>query len=86
MKRPSRRAPGFTLIEVLVALAIVAIGMAAVLSTLTSSASTVIYMKDRTLAQWIAGFARSAAPAFVVMIRITLRKSTVLPLWSVSFP
>jgi len=50
----NRRSRGFTLIEVLVALAIVAIGMAAVLSTLTSSASTVIYMKDRTLAQWIA--------------------------------
>ena len=49
-----RGARGFTLIEVLVALAIVAIGMAAVLGTLTSSASTVIYMKDRTLAQWIA--------------------------------
>jgi general secretion pathway protein I len=49
-----RHAHGFTLIEVLVALAIVAIGMAAVLSTLTSSASTVIYMKDRTVAQWIA--------------------------------
>jgi general secretion pathway protein I len=50
----NRGARGFTLIEVLVALAIVAIGMAAVLGTLTSSASTVIYMKDRTLAQWIA--------------------------------
>ena len=50
----NRRARGFTLIEVLVALAIVAIGMAAVLGTLTSSASTVIYMKDRTLAQWVA--------------------------------
>jgi general secretion pathway protein I len=49
-----KRARGFTLIEVLVALAIVAIGMTAVLGTLTSSASTVIYMKDRTLAQWIA--------------------------------
>jgi len=48
------RVRGFTLIELLVALAIVAIGMAAVLGTLTSSASTVIYMKDRTLAQWIA--------------------------------
>ena len=45
---------GFTLIEVLVALAIVAIGMAAVLSALTSSASTVLYMRDKTLAQWIA--------------------------------
>lgn len=50
----NRRSRGFTLIEVLVALAIVAIGMAAVLGTLTSSATTVIYMKDRTLAQWVA--------------------------------
>jgi len=48
------RESGFTLIEVLVALAIVAIGMAAVLSSLTSSASTVLYMRDKTLAQWIA--------------------------------
>jgi general secretion pathway protein I len=45
---------GFTLIEVLVALAIVAIGMAAVLSTITSSASTVLYMRDKTLANWVA--------------------------------
>jgi len=48
------RQRGFTLIEVLVALAIVAIGMAAVLSTLTSSASTVLYLHDKTLAQWVA--------------------------------
>ena len=54
LRAGNRRARGFTLIEVLVALAIVAIGMAAVLGTLTSSASTVIYMKDRTIAQWIA--------------------------------
>ena len=49
-----RRQGGFTLIEVLVALAIVAIGMAAVLSALTSSASTVLYMRDKTLANWVA--------------------------------
>lgn len=48
------RLRGFTLIEVLVALAIVAIGMAAVLGTLTSSASTVVYMRDKTLANWVA--------------------------------
>lgn len=48
------REGGFTLIEVLVALAIVAIGMAAVLGTLTSSASTVVYMRDKTLANWVA--------------------------------
>jgi general secretion pathway protein I len=49
-----RESGGFTLIEVLVALAIVAIGMAAVLGTLTSSASTVVYMRDKTLANWVA--------------------------------
>jgi general secretion pathway protein I len=41
-------------VEVLVALAIVAIGMAAVLGALTSSANTVSYLHDKTLAQWIA--------------------------------
>jgi len=49
-----RYARGFTLIEVLVALAIVAIGMAAVLGALTSSASTVSYLRDKTFAQWVA--------------------------------
>jgi general secretion pathway protein I len=44
---------GFTLVEVLVALAIVVIGMAAVLGALTSSANTTAYMRDKTLAQWV---------------------------------
>ncbi len=46
-------APGFTLIEVLVAIAIVALGMSAVLGALSSSASTVSYLKDRTFAEWV---------------------------------
>jgi general secretion pathway protein I len=50
--RSTRR--GFTLIEVLVALAIVAIGMAALMSALTSSASNTSYFKDKTLAEWVA--------------------------------
>ncbi|HTX25291.1 MAG TPA: type II secretion system minor pseudopilin GspI [Steroidobacteraceae bacterium] len=45
---------GFTLIEVLVALAIVAIGMAAVLRTLGSAADTAVYLRDKTFAEWIA--------------------------------
>jgi general secretion pathway protein I len=45
---------GFTLVEVLVALAIVAIGMAAVLGALTSSANTLAYLRDKTFAQWVA--------------------------------
>ena len=48
------RAAGFTLIEVLVALAIVTIGMAAVLESLSSSANTVIYLRDKTLSEWVA--------------------------------
>jgi general secretion pathway protein I len=52
VRRALRR--GFTLIEVLVALAIVAIGMAAVMGALTSSANTISYLRDKTFAQWVA--------------------------------
>jgi general secretion pathway protein I len=52
--RPPGRQNGFTLIEVLVALAIVAIGMAAVLEALTSSANTAVYLQDKTFAEWVA--------------------------------
>jgi general secretion pathway protein I len=45
---------GFTLLEVLVALAIVTLGMAAVLGALSSSAGTVSYLRDKTFAQWVA--------------------------------
>jgi type II secretion system protein I len=45
---------GFTLIEVLVALAVVAIGMAAVLESVSSSADSAVYLRDKTLAEWIA--------------------------------
>jgi general secretion pathway protein I len=48
------RFDGFTLIEVLVALAIVAIGMAAVMEALTSSANTALYLQDKTFAEWVA--------------------------------
>jgi general secretion pathway protein I len=47
-------AGGFTLIEVLVALVIVAFGMGAVLSALSTSAFNVSALRDKTLAQWIA--------------------------------
>jgi general secretion pathway protein I len=48
------RAPGFTLIEVLVALAIAAIGLAAVLDVVTNSARNSVYLRDKTFASWIA--------------------------------
>jgi general secretion pathway protein I len=53
MRRAAQRLRGFTLIEVLVALAIVTVGMAAVLGTLSSSADTLSYLRDRTFAQWV---------------------------------
>ncbi len=48
----SRR--GFTLVEVLVALVIVALGMAALLGTMSSAADTTVYLREKTFANWIA--------------------------------
>jgi general secretion pathway protein I len=45
---------GFTLIEVLIALVIVALGMSALLETLGSAADTSTWLRDKTFAQWIA--------------------------------
>ena len=54
MRRPIRLTDGFTLIEVLVALVIVAVGMSALMGALTSSAKSVTYMQDKTFAEWVA--------------------------------
>ena len=48
------RRQGFTLLEVLIALAIVAMSVGALLGTVTSSASNIIYLKEKTLAEWVA--------------------------------
>lgn len=50
----SPAARGFTLLEVLVALVVVALGMSALLETLTQSAQNVAALRDRTVAEWIA--------------------------------
>lgn len=51
---PRRATGGFTLVEVLVALIIVAFGMSAVLLALSSAADTVGRLRDKSLAEWIA--------------------------------
>jgi general secretion pathway protein I len=48
------RGRGFTLIEVLVALMVVAMGLAALMITVSSTARTSGYLRDKTLAQWMA--------------------------------
>jgi general secretion pathway protein I len=49
-----RRAGGFTLVEVLVALMIVAMGLAALMIAVSGTARTSGYLRDKTLAQWMA--------------------------------
>jgi general secretion pathway protein I len=49
-----KRTAGFTLIEVLVALIVVGLGMLAVIQTVSQTANTTSYMREKTIAQWIA--------------------------------
>jgi general secretion pathway protein I len=52
--RARTRTRGFTLLEVLVALVIVAFGMGAVLASLSAAANNVSALREKTLAQWVA--------------------------------
>ena len=45
---------GFTLVEVLVALVVIALGLAALMVAVQGAARTSGYLRDKTLAQWIA--------------------------------
>jgi len=48
------RSRGFTLVEVLIALAVVALGAAALMSALSSGSQTVERLRDRSFAEWVA--------------------------------
>lgn len=54
MTGPLRPLRGFTLIEVLVALVIVALGVGALAAALVSAASGTERLRSRTLAEWVA--------------------------------
>ncbi len=45
---------GFTLVEVLVAVAIVALGLSGILMTINGMAASSAYLRDKTLANWVA--------------------------------
>ena len=51
---PIRKASGFTLIEVMVALAIIGITMGAFLKAASQNAASTGYLRDKTLAHWVA--------------------------------
>ena len=71
-----RTAPprGFTLVEVLVALVIVAFGMGAVLAALSSAAESVMRLREQSFAEWV-GFNQLAT---------TRLKATVPPVGTTS--
>ena len=52
MSRPPSR--GFTLVEVLVALVVIALGLTALMVSVSGAARTSGYLRDKTFAQWIA--------------------------------
>jgi general secretion pathway protein I len=54
MIRTGQRAQGFTLVEVLVALMIVALGLTALMVAVSGTARTSGFLRDKTIAQWIA--------------------------------
>lgn len=54
MQTPNKIARGFTLVEVLVALAVIAIALTAVMHNFGQNVDTTVALRDRTIAQWVA--------------------------------
>lgn len=70
--RQPGRVVGFTLIEVLVALVIVAVGMSVLMGALSSSARSVVYMQDKTFAEWV-------ALNQIALLRVQLQQGQIPP-------
>ncbi len=53
-KRNPHKKQGFTLLEVLVALAVLAVALAALIKTSTINAENAAYLRNKTLGHWVA--------------------------------
>jgi general secretion pathway protein I len=49
-----RRCKGFTLLEILIALAILAIALSSIIAAASNQSANVAYLRDKTLAHWVA--------------------------------
>jgi len=52
--RHQAKQAGFTLMEVLIALAVLAIALGAIIQSVAANTSNAAYLRDRTLAHWVA--------------------------------
>lgn len=50
----ARASGGFTLLEVLIALVVIAIPLMAIMESVTLNVSNMVYLRDRTMAHWVA--------------------------------
>jgi general secretion pathway protein I len=53
LRSPTNSSSGFTLIEVLIALAILSISLTAIIKSASQNIKDTIYLQDKTIAQWV---------------------------------
>ncbi len=54
MKPNSRKQAGFTLLEVLIAMVVIALAISAIIGTASSAANNTGHLRDKTFAHWVA--------------------------------
>ena len=77
MKKP-KSDRGFTLIEVMIALAIFAVAMAALMTAVQNNVRTIDSLKNRTIAQWIASNKMVEYHARNLPVPVTNRKDKLV--------